>query len=142
MRATDDGGAATALAAVQQGNYIGEMTTLTSVRGDAPVATPPSGPIPTIFEAIVRKRCLLATYNRDTAMIAPHIVYTRHDELFIDAVVVERSGRPPREPKVGTYKLAGLSDLRIVDRPFQPSPLFEPQSAKYAGNALVAVDFG
>ncbi len=52
----------------------------------------PQGPVPTIFEAIVRKRCVVATYNRVTMTLAPHVIYTKHGDLFIDAVA-HRKGR-------------------------------------------------
>ena len=108
--------------------------------------TAPTGPVPTIFEAIVRMRCLAATYNRTDVTLAPHIIYTRHDDLFVDGVVVERDGKPPRELKVGTFKLAGLGDVRLTARAFFASPLFQPGDPKYGpehgGAALMAIEPG
>jgi hypothetical protein len=92
------------------------------------------------LEAIALRKCLRATYNRMTVILAPHILYTRHDELFIDAVTVERDGRPPREIKLGTFKLAGLKDLSLDGRPFEPDLLFDPTDVKYAGVTLFAVE--
>lgn len=100
----------------------------------------PSGDVPTVFEGIVRTFCLSATYNRTAIVLAPHILYTRHDELFVDGVVVERDGQPPREPKVGTFKLAGLQGIALTDRPFFRDPLFQPGEAKYQGVTLMAVE--
>ena len=40
------------------------------------------------FEAIALRKCIRATYNRMTVILAPHILFTRHDELFIDAVTL------------------------------------------------------
>ena len=94
----------------------------------------------TYFEAIALRKCLRATYNRMTVTLAPHILYTRHGELFIDAVTVERDGQPPREVKLGTFKLAGLKDVVLVDRIFTPDPLFDETDPKYAGVALFAVE--
>ena len=88
-----------------------------------------NGPVPTVFEAIVRKRCLRATYNRTDIMLAPHIIYTRHDDLFVDGVVLERDGKPPKELKLGTFKLAGLNGVgreraqcRAIASGRQPEP--------------------
>jgi hypothetical protein len=92
------------------------------------------------FEAIALRKCLRATYNRMVVTLAPHILYTRHDELFIDAVTVDRDGKPPREIKLGTFKLAGLKDVVLLDRGFMPDPLFDRTDAKYAGVALFAVE--
>jgi len=102
----------------------------------------PNGDVPTVFEGIVRTFCLAATYNRTAIVLAPHILYTRHDELFVDGVVVERDGQPPREPKVGTFKLAGLQGIALTDRPFFRDPLFQPRDVKYQDVTLMAVEPG
>lgn len=99
----------------------------------------PQGPVPTIFEAIVRKLCVVATYNRVTMTLAPHVIYTRHGDLFIDAVAIDREGKPPKELKIGTFKLAGLNELRLTQRSFPASSLFQANDAKYAA-ALMAVE--
>jgi len=100
----------------------------------------PQAPAPTIFEAIVKQRCVNATWNRDKVVLAPHVIYTRHGELFVDAVTVARNGMLPREEKLGTYKLAGMGDLKLTGRDFAPSTLFEPAAEKYAGVALMTVE--
>ena len=51
-----------------------------------------------LLEAIALKTCVEGIYNRMTVKLAPHILYTRHDELYVDAVTVERDGTPPRGP--------------------------------------------
>ncbi len=100
----------------------------------------PTGPVPTILEAIVRRLCLTAVYNRGTVTLAPHILYTKHDELHVDAVAVERDGKPPREIKLGTYRISGLGGIALVDRPFTPVELFDPSDAKYHDVTLMTVD--
>ena len=60
-----------------------------------------------VLEAIARERCIEATYNRVEVRLAPHILYTRHGELYVDAVTILRDGKPPREVKLGSFKLAG-----------------------------------
>lgn len=93
-----------------------------------------------LLEAIALKQCVEATYNRMRVKLAPHILYTRHDDLFIDAVTVERDGQPPREIKLGAFKLAGLADLRLVGRPFQPDAVFDARDPKYIGTTVFAVE--
>lgn len=93
-----------------------------------------------LLEAIALQKCIAATYNRMKVKLAPHILYTRHEELFIDAVTVERNGKAPREVKLGTFKLAGLTELEFAGRPFQPEPAFNPKDPKYAGTTLFAVE--
>lgn len=92
-----------------------------------------------IFEAIARRVCLEATYNRTAFMLAPHILYTRHDELYVDAVAISRDGQPPREIKIGTFKLTGLKDVKVGEHAFQPEPAFDPEDMKYQGVTLFSV---
>lgn len=115
--------------------YVSRVTEQSSIQPAAPNAD-----VPTIFEGIVRAFCIAATYNRTAIVLAPHILYTKHDDLFVDGVVVERDGQPPREPKVGTFKLAGLSGITLTDRPFFRDPLFQPGDAKYRDVTLMAVE--
>jgi hypothetical protein len=94
----------------------------------------------TIFEAIALQKCLIATYNRMVVKLAPHILYTRHDEMFIDAVTMERDGRLPRELKLGTFKLAGLGDVQVSDETFDAMHgLYDETDEKYKGVTLFAV---
>lgn len=94
----------------------------------------------TFFEAIALRKCVRATYNRTSVTLAPHILFTRHDELYLDAVTLERDGQPPRELKLGTFKLAGLKDVAITERSFDPMSLYEPRDAKYEGATVFAVE--
>jgi hypothetical protein len=93
-----------------------------------------------LFEAIALRKCLAATYNRSAIKLAPHILYTRHGELYLDAVTVERDGKPPREIKIGTFKLTGLTDINVDEKTFEPQRIFNPEDDKYAGVTLFAVE--
>ncbi len=96
-----------------------------------------------LFEAIIRRRCISATYNRSRMVLAPHILYTRHGALHIDAVTVSRENMIPREIKLGTFKLDGLSELRVLEREFDVNrDLFEPEAEKYAGETILLVEPG
>jgi hypothetical protein len=92
------------------------------------------------FEGVALKKCVVATYNRTHFRLAPHIVYTRHDELYVDAVALEKDGELPREIKLGTFKLSGLKDVQVEDEHFQPADIFEPAAEKYAGETLLVVE--
>lgn len=96
-------------------------------------------PSRTVLEAIARERCLEATYNRMTVRLAPHILYTRHGELYVDAVTLLRDGNLPREPKLGSFKLTGLVGLTVVEVPFTRSALYDPQLERYRGETVFAV---
>ncbi|MET4896046.1 hypothetical protein RN629_02600 [Sphingomonadaceae bacterium jetA1] len=101
---------------------------------------PAAGAPAIIFEAIVKMRAVSATYNRGDVVLAPHVIYTRHDELYVDATTVERDGKPPREEKLGTFKLAGLGALRLTPRRFTISELLERGAERYQGVTLMMVD--
>lgn len=92
------------------------------------------------LEAIARRLCVGATYNRGEVLLAPHILYTRHGDMFVDAATLERDGQPPREIKLGTFKLAGLGEPRVSDKAFDPDPSFDPGAEKYEGVTLFAVE--
>lgn len=89
--------------------------------------------------AMTRKLCALASYNRSQIKLAPHILYTRHDDPFVDGQVMERDGKPPREIKLGVFKLAGLTDLRLSTTPFEPLTTFDPDDPLYQGVTIHAV---
>ena len=106
-----------------------------------PARAEPSPVAPAIIlEAIVKQLVVAATYNLAEIRLAPHILYTRHGDLHVDAITVERDGRPPKEVKIGTFKLAGLGGLRVTPRQFTPSELFNPNEPKYADVTLMAVE--
>ena len=112
------------------------MAETSDARTPAPVDP---GATPVVLEAIVKQLCLAATYNRQAVTLAPHILYTRHGELYVAAVAVEREGRPPKELKLGTFKLAGLHPLRVTARRFERSALFHAGEPRYRGQTLMAV---
>ena len=95
-----------------------------------------------VLEAIALRKRIEALYNGGVVKLAPHILYTRHGELYVDAVTVARDGRPPRETKIGAFKLAGLKGMTLADGPFRPAPIFDPADSKYDGVALFAVEMG
>ncbi len=94
-----------------------------------------------LLEAIALQKCIGAIYNRTPFKLAPYILYTRHDELYVDAIPVETNGRPPREVKLATFKVTGLSELAPDERLFQPDPAYNPNEARYEGTTLFAVEF-
>lgn len=104
------------------------------------VTEAPINNTPFVLEGIVRLRCLQVTYNRTRMIIGPHILYTRNDSLYADALVVSREGMLPREPKIATFKVDGLREVSVLDRAFDISPLFDAELEKYAGVTLMAIE--
>jgi len=72
--------------------------------------------------------------------LAPLILYTRHGELYLDAVAIEREGRPLRDLKLGTFKLAGLHIHEILRRTADVQAFFDPTDSKYEGVTVFAVE--
>jgi hypothetical protein len=93
-----------------------------------------------ILQAIALKKCLRVTYNRVEMKLAPHILYTRHDDMHVDAVALEKGGQPPRERKLGTFKLAGLNNMSLCDDGFEIEPFFEREAERYAGVTLFVAE--
>ncbi len=90
-------------------------------------------------DAILTRTCIIANYNRGSVKLAPHVLYRRDDTLFLDAVTLERDGRTPLEPKLGAFRLSGLTDLRSTREQF--SLLFDipPADEKYAAGILARI---
>jgi hypothetical protein len=79
-----------------------------------------------VHEAMAKRVLLTATYNKGRSTLAPHSLFERHGELYLRAVTVERDGRPPREAKLGTFKLSGLYEVERTRRLFSRAALFAP----------------
>lgn len=92
-----------------------------------------------IVQAIRRKLCIVATYNRTSMQIAPQILYTKHDDLFMDGVAVLRDGKVPAELKLGTFKLAGLNNVSLTAETFTVQSLFNPADTKYEGVTIARI---
>jgi hypothetical protein len=95
---------------------------------------------PLLLEAIALKKCIHATYNRVDMKLAPHILYTRNDALFVDAVALAKAGNPPREKKLGSFKIDGLSMIALSDEHFALEEAYDPAAERYAGATLFAVE--
>lgn len=109
------------------------------LRSETDSVEAPANPTMILFEAIVRRRCISVTYNRKRMILAPHILYTRRDQLYVDAITVSLEGMLPRETKLGTFKLDGLSEIKLLEREFAyNADLFEPEAEKYEGVTLMA----
>ena len=111
----------------------------TTLRRTEPAEAPAALTTRVLLEAIAKRLCVETTYNKQIVQLAPHIVYTRHGELHVDAVTVLRDGKPPREVKLGTFKLAGLHATGLTKRIFVPYRDFDAVQDKYAGVTIFAL---
>ena len=92
-----------------------------------------------LLEAIALKKCVTATYNNVAMKLAPHVLYSKNNALFIDAIILEKYGEPPREKKLGAFHLLGLNDLKLTEQLFEMDPLFQADAEKYAGVTLFMI---
>ncbi|HEX4737218.1 MAG TPA: hypothetical protein VH331_06630 [Allosphingosinicella sp.] len=73
-----------------------------------------------IAGAIRNQLSLRARYNDQQVVIAPQILFTRHEAPHVEALVLERDGRKDAEPRLRTFNLAGLHELKTSGLLFEP----------------------
>ena len=97
-----------------------------------PQAETGAPPLPSeaVASAILRRLCLRAKYNGGDVILQPALLYREHEALFLLAVTVSRDGKPPREPKLGTFRLSGLADLGVTSLVFEPVALHLSSTAQ------------
>ena len=88
-----------------------------------------AAPTDLIAFAIPRGICVLAVYNKSQVVLAPQTLLEQRGEPYLKAVTLETDERTPKVPKLGTFKLAGLSDLRLSGRTFAREKLFDEVDA-------------
>lgn len=78
-----------------------------------------------LLEAVARKRVVTARYNGRVIKLAPHLMFTRHGELFVNAHNMSKAWRADDEMRLGQFKLAGLNDVELLDENFDPLPSYD-----------------
>ena len=103
-----------------------------------------AGPRALLAVAVARRLMVTAIYNKRRVKLAPHALYSRHDELYLDALTIEQDGAPPNSRRLGTFKLAGLTGTMATAMRFEPFAEFDRSGAKYADSliAIVPVEGG
>jgi hypothetical protein len=91
--------------------------------------------------AVARGVMVMATYNRRRVRLAPHALYTRHGEPFLDAVTVEQDGWPPNSRRLGAFKLDGLTGITATTTRFRAEAEFDPDNDKYSGSLIAMIGF-
>lgn len=83
-----------------------------SLRLSAPEQDPAEARTGLVAAAIRNKVSLRARYNDQQVLIAPQILFTRHEAPHVEALVLERDGRKDEERRLRTFNLAGLHELK------------------------------
>lgn len=90
-----------------------------------------------LTEAIGRQSCARWSYNRTLMLGAPQILYRKNDALHCDAVVIERNGVLVVERKLGSFKVAGLSNVSLTSEPFARWPEIDLADPRYADGVVL-----
>lgn len=75
-----------------------------------------------VMEAIARSMLLTACYNGQTLTLAPHALFSRRGDLFVSALNLAKNWRSADERCLGYFKLAGLADVEVTQKPFEALP--------------------
>ncbi|MBH0111693.1 hypothetical protein I5E68_01845 [Novosphingobium sp. YJ-S2-02] len=92
-----------------------------------------------LIEAIALKRLVLAQYNGAEMLLAPHRLFSRHDELFVSAFNPRKNWRSEEERRLGHFKLDGLSEVTITEDVFEPLPNFDEAPPRETDREVFAV---
>ena len=79
-----------------------------------------------VIEAIALKRAITAEYNGTEMLLGPHLLFSRHDDLFLNALNLRKVWRSEEEKRLGAFKLDGLSKIAVTGESFEPISGFEP----------------
>lgn len=93
----------------------------------------------TLMEAISRKRKVEAQYNGATIRLSPHLMFERHGDLFVSALNLGKVWRSDEDPRLGQFKLAGLSEAALLDEGFEPLDGFRPEVPREGDVLILAV---
>lgn len=92
-----------------------------------------------VIEAVRDRCCISANYNRGSVVLSPALLYREHDALFLIGATLTRDGKPPREIKLGTFRLSGLTEVRATKKRADPNmAALADWNAEKPGRLLVA----
>ena len=93
----------------------------------------------TLMEAISRKLKVEAQYNGATIQLAAHLMFERHGDLFVSALNLGKVWRSDEKARLGQFKLAGLSEAKLLSEEFEPLPDFKPVVPRESDVMVLAV---
>ncbi len=94
-----------------------------------------------LVQAIAYRRRILATYNRERLRLEPHLLFFRGEHAFLLAFNPEKPVTRDEGPKLGQFKLSGLSDLALEKANFVPIVGFAGQAPKSDDSVIItAID--
>lgn len=101
---------------------------------------PPNDSVDNVLvRAIAQRRTICATYNRGRLRLEPHLLFLRHGEPYVLARNVEKPESADAGPRLGQFKLAGLSEIGLEAAEFIPLAGFDGGPPRADDEVLVAV---
>ncbi|MEY4270216.1 MAG: hypothetical protein RLZZ58_1432 [Pseudomonadota bacterium] len=92
-----------------------------------------------LMEAIARKRVVTVRYNGIDIALAPHLLFDRRGDLHLAALNLTKAWRSDEDPRLGVFKLGGITAATIGDAGFDPLPSFAGIAPTDADIAILAV---
>lgn len=92
-----------------------------------------------LMEAIVRKRTVAVHYNGQTLKIAPHLIFERHGDLFVEALNLSKNWREDDDRRLGQFKLAGLRQAEMLEEGFDPLPAYKAEAPRGEDTIVMAL---
>lgn len=89
-----------------------------------------------MMEAIAGKLLVTATYNGRDMTLAPHALFLRRGEMFVSALNLDKKWRSDESPRLGHFKLSGLTNFSVSREHFNPIEEFD-EAVPQAGDELV-----
>lgn len=100
--------------------------------GRSPKAASKRGPL---CQAIAARSCVSANLGNLLLVIAPHAVFRDGDGWRLAGAVVEENGAAVEPQRWSVLKVADLSYIMPVRRPFAPDPNYEERDPRFSGDA-------
>ncbi len=72
--------------------------------------------------------------------LAPHMLFTRHGDLFVSALNTSKNWRSDEERRLGHFKLTGLSEVSLQNEAFTPLPDFDATTPREDDEHLFSVE--
>lgn len=92
-----------------------------------------------LLRAIAQRRRISATYNRGRLRLEPHLLFFRHGEPYVLARNVEKPEAFDAGPKLGQFKLAGMSEIDLDAEEFTPVLGFVGDPPRAGDEVVLAV---
>jgi hypothetical protein len=92
-----------------------------------------------LMEAIALRRTVAVNYNGKRIRLAPHLLFERHGDLSLVALNLDKVWRSDEEPRLGQFKLSGLSEVELSEDGFEPLEGFDGTPPRPDDTAILAV---